>query len=122
MFSNGDGNGHGHGKKRVITAVTLAGIVLGGAVSWDRVGLPQPVWDDEFQERITILVEEHESLKSRVLNDIRLRLQRERNEIKQRIWEQRETNDKVPEWMLRQEADIQQQLEEIDRELNQLTK
>jgi hypothetical protein len=30
--------------------------------------------------------------------------------------------NEVPNWMLRQEADIQQQIEEIDRELNQLTK
>jgi len=116
---NGDGNGKSNTRKVMLFA-TLVATVLGIGVSWQALDLPRPVTDNELERALKIQYERHTELRSIVLNDIRGRLSREMSDIEQRIWYQRKSGNDVPEWMLRERADIKSRIEEIDRELRTL--
>jgi hypothetical protein len=112
-------NGNGKVKKVMIFA-TFVATVLGIGVSWQALDLPRPVTDNELEQALKVQYENHTELRSTVLNDIRQRLSREMSDIEQRIWHQRQMGEDVPEWMLRERADIKSRIEKIDRELQTL--
>ena len=118
-----NGNGDGEQRsfvRRALLIATLIATTLGIFVSWSALDLPRPVTDNELERALKIQYERHTELRSTVLNDIRGRLSREMSDIEQRIWHQRKMGDEVPEWMLRERADIKSRIEEIDRELREL--
>lgn len=116
-----------NGNKKWVVMLTVVATALGIAVSWQQLDLPALALESdvanlerEHLQRMENLRAEQLEIKSLVLNDIKLRLSRELNSIDQRIWQRREDSEAVPEWMLRKKSDIEQQIDQINRELRRI--
>lgn len=124
-----------NGHKKWIGAVSVVAMVLAAAVSWQQLDLPALAFDHDvekldkkYEQRLSDLQDrqiaelraQQTEIKSRLLNDIKLRLSRELNSIEEKIWQRRQSDETVPEWMTRKKSDIEQQIDQINRELRRM--
>jgi hypothetical protein len=85
-------------------------------MAWDDLNLPRPAWSDEVAE----LEELHYDLRSTVLNDIYLRRKRELADVERQIWNMRNSNQKVPQWLVQEKATLEAQIKRIEIQLQDL--
>lgn len=104
-------------RKAIVAHTSVAAAVITALVGWQNADfLPRWAWHSELEQ----VVVEQETLKSVLYNDMMLRLRRELNEIERRIWQAKKDKEEVPQWMVREKATLEAQIERLERDIKQL--